>query len=125
MVDYGSGETICINPLFSNHFGVVRKNFIDWRIRAIGAGIKVGSLVRLKSGRRSLTNGKVITGLGSDRSVLKVFDYRYANNFDAQGFYTNPESVTQCPGFPAQATTIFVQIAEGIFPLSSLDIIRT
>ena len=111
--------------LYVTHHGIRHKQWITTERQAKGAVIRPGSLVAFKTDRRRLVDEQIIQKKqGPSRVVLSVKEYRYTDQFDESAWQIVVGRKAPCTPYPAIRTTRFVEIAEGVFPLSDFVILR-
>jgi hypothetical protein len=98
-------------------------NFIGVDRQALGIAVNKGTIVRLADNRRRLVNGQFINKIsGPARKVLGIRDYRFASQFDKQGWVGDQTVTYPCSYIPARPAVSAVTIAEGVLPINDVDI---
>lgn len=106
------------------HHAIEHPNFVPAELNQIGSTVKVGSLVRLKPRWRVNGRHHLLKDQGPTREVIEVMDYRFVD-FDEARYRIQTGLRTRCSPIPAQKTTIYVRIAEGVFAMDELEVVKS
>jgi len=110
------------DPKSETYKGYVYDNFIGVGRKALGLTVNKGMTARLAAGRRAMVSEQHKPA-GPNRKVLGIRDYRYASQFDKQGWIGDPRVTYKCKFIPAKPQVSVIRIAEGAMPTNEVEMI--